>query len=182
MKRQNLLLSVFPVTLLGLMGAERLTTFLLGTYPSEPALWRAWLELRAIFRPLSLALDAVVTSLALQVCIMAMVAGVVLIAAFSRKHLAIGFLLNHAALIVAAISISLGGDRRVASSGFVDANSEFSLVLQFSPLAMTLIAAGIAACAYCHLAYLAEARKTPARLRIAELQRAIQAPTRLACR
>jgi hypothetical protein len=175
MKRQNLLVSVFPITFLGLLVAERLTTFLLGTYPSEPGLWQAWLELRAIFRPLSLALDAAVGSLALQVCLIAMGAVLILVAAFSRKHVAIGFLLNHAALIVAIASILLSGDRRVASSGFVDANSEFGLALQYSQLAMVVVAAGIAACAYCHLAFLAEARKARAAAlsRIAELQRGI---------
>ncbi|RUU06719.1 hypothetical protein EOD23_12750, partial [Mesorhizobium sp. USDA-HM6] len=86
------------------------------------------------------------------------------------------FLANHAALLFAGLMIAVGSHSETASTiatftaqrGF-----QFSLAIDFSLKNCLVLCLGLAACAYCHVAFLREARlRAEARaVRILALQR-----------
>lgn len=161
MMRKPILLFAFPALMLLLLAAERTATLLLGFYPASPAMWHVWLELRPFSTVFwqqvdfylggSMALDAAVILVASVACWMACQA----------KKSAGFFLANHAALLFAGLMIAVGSHSETASTiaaftmphGF-----QFSLMIDFSWQNSLLLCLGLAACAYCHVAFLREAR------------------------
>ncbi|MBZ9862940.1 hypothetical protein LB520_24895 [Mesorhizobium sp. CA12] len=161
MMRKPILLFAFPALVLILLAAERAAALLLGFYPASPAAWHAWLELRPfstmfwqqvhVYLGGSMALDAAVIVLAAGACWMICQA----------KRSAGFFLANHAALIFAGKMMALSSQAETASTiaAFTVPNGwRFSLMLDFSLKNSLVLCLGLAACAYCHVAFLREAK------------------------
>ena len=162
MKRKPVLLFAFPALMLLILAAERTATFLLGTYPSSPAMWRIWLELRPLatmfwqqvdlYLGASIALDAAILAAAAIVCWMACQA----------RGPAAFFLSNHVALLFAGLMIAAGSHSETASTiaAFTaPRGASFSLAIDFTLKNSLVLCLGMAACAYCHVAFLSEARQ-----------------------
>ncbi|AZO01017.1 hypothetical protein EJ066_30160 [Mesorhizobium sp. M9A.F.Ca.ET.002.03.1.2] len=162
MKRKPILLFAFPALILLILAGERAATFLLGTYPASPAMWRIWLELRPLSTMFwqqvdlylggSMVLDAAILTAASIVCWMA---------CRTRKSAAF-FLANHVALLFAALMIASSSHSETASTiaAFTAPSGlPFSLMLDFTWQNRLVLLLGAAACAYTHVAFLGEARQ-----------------------
>jgi hypothetical protein len=176
MTRKPTLLFAFPALMLLVLAAERTATFLLGAYPASPVMWHIWLELRPLSTMFwqqvdfylggSMALDAAIILAVSVVCWMA-----------CRSKWSAGFFLaNHAALLFAGAIIAVGSHSETAStiaSFTAPRGFQFSLAIDFSWKNSLVLCLGLAACAYCHIAFLRETRqRAEARaLRILALQR-----------
>lgn len=176
MMRKPILLFAFPALMLLLLAAERMAALLLGFYPASPAMWHIWLELRPfstmfwqqahVYLGGSMAVDAAILILAAGACWMICQA----------RRSAGFFLANHAALIFAGKMMALSSHAETASTiaAFTIPNGlHFSLMLDFSLKNSLVLCLGLAACAYCHVAFLSEARaRAEARsVRVLALQR-----------
>ncbi|RWE24151.1 MAG: hypothetical protein EOS41_17330 [Mesorhizobium sp.] len=176
MTRKPLLLFAFPALMLLVLAAERTATFLLGSYPASPVMWQAWGELRPFSTMFwqqldfylggSMMLDAAIILIASAACWMACYA----------KRPAGFFLANHAALLFAGLMIAGGSHSETASTiaSFTAPHGfQYSLMIDFSFKNSLVLCLGLAACAYCHIAFLGEARqREEARaVRILALQR-----------
>ncbi|SFQ05320.1 hypothetical protein SAMN03159463_05499 [Mesorhizobium sp. NFR06] len=161
MMRKPVLLFAFPALMLLLLAAERMAALLLGFYPASPAMWHAWLELRPfstmfwqqvdVYFGGSMAGDAAILVFATGACWMICQA----------KRSAGFFLANHAALIFAGKMMALSSHAETASTiaAFTIPNGlHFSLMLDFSMKNSLVLCLGLAACAYCHVAFLREAK------------------------
>ncbi|MBB6409013.1 hypothetical protein [Mesorhizobium sangaii] len=161
MKRKPLLLFAFPFLILAILAGERMATFLLGAYPASPTAWWIWLELRPLSTILWQQIDFNLgESMAVDAAILAAASIVCWVACHTRRS-AFFFLANHIALIFAGLMVAVGSHSETAStiatftspSGF-----PFSLTVNFTLKGSLLLVLGTAACAYCHVAFLAEAR------------------------
>ncbi|MER8411586.1 hypothetical protein [Mesorhizobium sp. M1342] len=175
MKRKPLLLFAFPFLILAVLAGERVATLLLGTYPASPTAWWLWLELRPLSTVLwqqvdvwlggSMAVDAVILAAAAIVC---------WVACHTKKS-AFSFLANHVALIFAGLMIAVGSHSETASTiaEFTSPKGlPYSLAVDFTLKNSLVLLLGIVACAYCHIAFLTEARERSVRsIRILALQR-----------
>ncbi|WP_292314436.1 hypothetical protein [Mesorhizobium sp.] len=144
-----------------LLATERMAALLLGFYPASPAVWHAWLELRPystmfwqqahVYLGGSMAVDAAILVFAAGACWMA-----------SRGKQSAGFFLaNHVAVLFAGLMIMAGSHSETASTiaSFTAARGmQFSLAIDFSWNNSLLLCLGLAACAYCHVAFLREAK------------------------
>ncbi|MER9584894.1 hypothetical protein [Mesorhizobium sp. M0276] len=161
MKRKPLLLFAFPFLILAILAGERMATFLLGAYPASPTAWWIWLELRPLATMLwqqvdfnlggSMALDAAILAAASIVCWMAC----------NTRRSAFFFLANHIALIFAGLMIATGSHSETASTiaAFTSPSGlPFSLAVDFTLKNSLVLLLGVTACAYCHIAFLGEAR------------------------
>jgi hypothetical protein len=177
MRHRGLLLIAFPTLLLTLVAAERSSTYLLGIYPTEPAMWRIWLELRPQLRLISDQLDLVTGySLSLQALLLLLTGMAVIFALKLRKSDMVLFLANHLALVITAMGTILAAGARVAGPGLAYFSADNSAVIAGLPttwLQIAVLLAGTGCCAFCHYIYLVEARHRSSALsiRIAELQR-----------
>ena len=176
MTRKPILLFAFPALVLLVLAAERTATFLLGSYPASPVMWRVWLELRPFSTMFwqqvdfylggSMILDAAIIAVASAVCWMA-----------CRSNRSAGFFLaNHAALLFAGLIIAVGSHSETASTiaAFTTPRGlQFSLIIDFSWKNSLVLCLGLAACAYCHVTFLREAKqRAEARtIRVLALQR-----------
>ncbi|TJW72037.1 MAG: hypothetical protein E5V92_32975 [Mesorhizobium sp.] len=162
MTRKPILMFAFPALMLFLLAAERIATFLLGFYPASPAMWQAWLELRPystmfwqqvnFYLGGSIALDTAIILVASAACWMACQA----------KRSAGFFLANHVALLFAGLMIAAGSHSETAStiaSFTAERGFQFSLMIDFSLKNSVVLCLGLAACVYCHVAFLREARQ-----------------------
>lgn len=162
MTRKPILLFAFPALMLFLMAVERIATFLLGAYPASPAMWHVWLELRPfstmfwqqahVYLGGSIAIDAAVILVVSALCWMA-----------SRSKWSAGFFLaNHAAMLFAGLMIALSSHAETASTiaAFTTPRGlRYSLMVDFSLQNCLVLCLGLAACGYCHVAFLREARQ-----------------------
>jgi hypothetical protein len=173
------LLVAFPALILMLVAVERSSTFLLGTYPSEPAIWQIWLALRPQMRLISDQLDVVTGySLPYQALLLLLAGTAILCALKLRKSTMVLFLANHLALLFAAVGTIFATGASVAGPGLAYTSIDNSAViagLPFSWMQVVVLIAGTGCCVFCHYVYLAEARHKSSALsiRIAELQRNI---------
>ncbi|RWD32294.1 MAG: hypothetical protein EOS22_02835 [Mesorhizobium sp.] len=176
MKRKPILLFAFPALMLLILAAERAATFLLGAYPASPTIWRVWLELLPLatmfwqqvdlYLGASIALDAAILAAAAIACWMACQA----------KASAAFFLANHIAILFAGLMIAAGSHSETASTiaAFTAPSGiPFSLAIDFTMKNSLVLILGTAACAYCHVAFLSEARQRAETraIRILALQR-----------
>ncbi|WP_287349706.1 hypothetical protein [Mesorhizobium sp.] len=163
MTRKPLLLFAFPALILLILAGERAATFLLGTYPASPVIWRIWLELRPLSTMFwqqvdlylggSMVLDAAIVTAASIICWMA---------CRTRKSAALFFLTNHVALLFVGLMIASSSHSETASTiaAFTAPSGHpFSLILDFTWQNSLVLLLGTAACAYCHVAFLVEARQ-----------------------
>ncbi len=176
MMRKPILLFAFPALMLLLLAAERMAAMLLGSYPASPAVWQIWLELRPfstifwqqlhVYLGGSMAVDAAVILAVSALCWVA-----------SRSKWSGGFFLaNHAAMIFAGLMMALSSHAETASTiaAFTTPRGlPYSLMLDFSPQNCLVLCLGLAACAYCHITFLREAKmRAEARaMRLLALQR-----------
>ncbi|RWP92392.1 MAG: hypothetical protein EOR11_03445 [Mesorhizobium sp.] len=175
MKRQPLLLFAFPFLILAVLAGERMATLLLGTYPASPTAWWLWLELRPLSTVLWQQVDVYLgSSMALDAAILA-AASIVCWIACHAKRSAFFFLANHVALIFAGLMIAVGSHSETASTiaAFTSPRGlQFSLAVDFTLKNSLVLLLGATACAYCHIAFLTEARERSVRtIRILALQR-----------
>ena len=176
MTRKPILLFAFPALMLFLLAAERTAAFLLGPYSASPTMWRIWLELRPFSTMFwqqvdfylggSMVLNAAIIFVASAACWMACQA----------KRSAGFFLANHAALMFAGMMVAVGSHSETAStiaSFTAPRGMQFSLMIDFNWQNSLVLCLGLAACAYCHVAFLREARlRAQARsIRVLALQR-----------
>jgi hypothetical protein len=163
MMRKPILFFAFPALILLILAGERAATFLLGTYPASPAMWRIWLELRPLatmfwqqvdlYMGGSMLLDAAILAAASVVCWMA---------CRTRGSAAFFFLANHVALLFAGLMIAVGSHSETASTiaAFTAPSGvQFSLMVDFTWQNSLVLILGTAACAYCHVAFLSDARQ-----------------------
>ena len=176
MKRKSILLFAFPAFILTILAGERAATLLLGTYPASPAMWRIWLELRPLSTMFWQQVDLYLgDSMALDAGIL-IAAAIACWGACRVRRSAAFFLANHMALLFVVLMIAVGGHSETAStvaaftapSGF-----SFSLMVDFTWENSLVLALGLAACAYCHVAFLRETRQRAQALavRVIALQR-----------
>ncbi|WP_027035644.1 hypothetical protein [Mesorhizobium ciceri] len=175
MKRQPLLLFAFPFLILAVLAGERMATLLLGAYPASPTAWWLWLELRPLSAMFWQQVDVYLgSSMALDAAILA-AASIVCWIACHAKRSAFVFLANHVALIFAGLMIAVGSHSETASTiaAFTSPRGlQFSLAVDFTLKNSLVLLFGIVACAYCHIAFLTEARERSVRaIRILALQR-----------
>jgi hypothetical protein len=176
MRAAPVALTIFPLTLVGVMAAERFALLSLGASPDSPAAWNLWLNLHETSGRLWQALEAVFGgSVAAHLLGLAIVVAVIFLAANSRRWPAYSFLANHAALTAAIAMALLGSQARVSSLA-----TEFpwpgswamTWVYQFSSIQLLILAGGLASCVLCHVAFLlnAQARLRPVSVQIRMLQ------------
>jgi hypothetical protein len=175
MKRKPLLLVAFPFLILAILAGERMATFLLGAYPASPTAWWIWLELRPLSTMLWQQVNAWLGgSMAVDAAILA-AASIVCWVACNTKRSAFSFLANHVALILAGLMIAVGTHSETASTiaAFTSPRGlPYSLAIDFTLKNSLVLLLGTVACAYCHIAFLAEARQRSVRaIRILALQR-----------
>lgn len=110
--------AAFPLFVIALMAAERLATVLLGSDPSNPALWAASLELRSIFRMSSLWL-ADISGHSMVAQLLVLVAGAMAVVCLmgARTWPTFSFLLNNGTLALLAVAALLSSGSIIASSG-----------------------------------------------------------------
>ncbi|TPI69300.1 hypothetical protein [Mesorhizobium sp. B2-8-9] len=176
MMRKPIPLFAFPALVLILLAAERAAALLLGFYPASPAAWHAWLELRPfstmfwqqvhVYLGGSMALDAAIIVFAAGACWMAS----------CSKWSGGFFIANHAAIIFAGSMMALSSHAETASTiaAFVTPHGlQFSVMVDLSLQNCLVLCLGLAACAYCHVAFLREAKlRAEARaVRMLSLQR-----------
>jgi hypothetical protein len=146
----------FPLVLVLVLLLERMTTYLLGVIPSNPALWWLWLELRPLFRPLWLDVESLgLRSMNIQAAgILALTALFVVLAAGKRGRFW-GFLGNHMALLFVASCVWVASAGQIAAVGAHPMEFGTSVALaHMSWLALLLVSTGLAGCGLCHLSYL----------------------------
>ncbi|TIR21980.1 MAG: hypothetical protein E5X34_16020 [Mesorhizobium sp.] len=161
MMRKPILLFAFPALMLLLLAAERMAALLLGFYPASPAVWHAWLELRPystmfwqqahVYLGGSMAVDAAILVFAAGACWMVCQA----------KRSSGFFLANHAAMLFAGLMIALSSHAETASTiaAFTTPRGwRYSLMVDFSLQNCLVLCLGLAACAYCHVAFLRDAK------------------------
>jgi hypothetical protein len=145
---------------LGLMAIERLATFLVGLFPSSPALWAVSLQLHSLFRRTSALLaDATMHSISLQFAVLAGLAAMVVLAMNSRSWATLSFMVNHAALILVAVAVLVGTGSDIASTNGSPLEQGSWVTINWLRLGLfqyTLLVAGVAACACCHVMFLAQ--------------------------
>lgn len=174
MTRRAIAFSLFPTIILGLLIAERTATFLVGHYPASATFWWASLELRVIFRHFSNWFGELLGySFALQILLLIAAIGAVCQLALARRSIW-SFLANHAALLAAATSMVFSGGSIQANLGQWDRGGDayLTVILQPTLLNGSLLLLGIASCAYCHFAFLSDARRRYSALsaRLSELR------------
>lgn len=152
--------TLFPLGILALMVAERLATFLVGVFPSVPALWAISVQLRWLFRfTTGLLADMALHSISLQIAIVAGLGGLVLLLARTRSWASSAFLVNHLMLLLVGASVLLGRDSTIASTnGSPLAQGHWLMVgsLELGPFQYCLLIAGLAGCASCHYLFLSQ--------------------------
>ena len=176
MMRKPILLFAFPALMLLLLAAERMAALLLGFYPASPAVWHAWLALRPfstmfwqqahVYLGGSMALDAAILVFAAGACW----------TICQAKRSAGFFLANHLAVIFAGLMMMLSSHAETASTiaAFTTFRGlQFSVMVDFSLQNCLVLCLGLAACAYCHVVFLREAKaRAEARaVRVLALQR-----------
>ena len=176
-QRKSIMLFAFPALILLILAGERMATFLLGTYPASPTMWRIWLELRPLstmfWQHIDLYLGA---SMALDASILVTASIACWMACRTRRSAAFFFLTNHVALLFAGLMIAVGSHSETASTiaAFTAPRGlQFSLMVDFTLKNSLVLMLGTAACAYCHVAFLSEARQRSEALaaRLVALQR-----------
>ncbi len=178
MKRRPILLFAFPALILGILAGERMATFLLGVYSASPTMWWIWLELHplaTVFWQLvdvylggSMVLDSAIMVAALAAC---------WLACGTRKQ-APFFLANHLALLFAGLMVAASSHSETASTiaAFTAPSGlQFSLIVDLSWQNSVMLVLGLAACVYCHITFLTEARQRAEQraMRLIALQRDI---------
>ena len=161
MKRRPILLFAFPAFILLILACERIATMLLGAYPASPAMWRIWLELRPLSATFwqqvnlyvggSMAFDAVVLVAAAMVCW----------SACRMRRATAFFMANHLALLFAGLMIASSSHSETASTLAAIPMSnglQFALKIDFTWQNSLVLVLGLAACVYCHVAFLRETR------------------------
>ena len=159
-------ISFFPVLLLTAISAERIATFLLGHYPSIPALWAASVELRSFDRLFSDWLDVASSGIfSIQIAVLAVAALFVCILPIKGRYASVHFLINHLALVslVGSTLISSGGTFATIGPA---ASVSFKLVqihsLHLAWSQVAVLSSGLLGCACCHLLFVSRMRKTTA--------------------
>lgn len=151
---------VFPFSVLGLMAAERLATFLLGNHPSSPALWAASIELRSIFRHSADWLEfGTGGTVALQFCVLAALAALLTLAMGTRRWATLSFLVNHAVLLFVATAAVLANGNTIASlDGSIFSSSGWLIArsIRLDAFQYVVLALGAAGCVACHYLFLAQ--------------------------
>ena len=179
MTRKPILLFAFSALILLVLAGERAATFLLGTYPASPVMWRIWLELRPLATMFWQQVDLYLGgSMVLDAAILAAASVVCWMACRTRKSAAFFFLANHVALLFAGLMIASSSHSETASTiaAFTAPSGQpFSLIVDFTWRNSLVLLLGTAACTYCHVAYLSEARQRSNALtvRLIALQRDI---------
>ena len=172
----HLVLAIFPVTLVGVMAAERSALLWLGANPGSPAAWEAWLALHSTFGRVWQALaTALGGSAPTHLFGLLIVAAVVLLAAKSRRWSTYSFLGNHAALTVAITSSLLSTQARVSSLDTEFLSPSYwamNWASQLSSIQLTMFMLGAMSCLLCHVAVLRslKARHAPISLQLKMLQ------------
>jgi hypothetical protein len=163
MKRKSILLFAFPAFVLLILAGERVATFLLGTYPASPAMWWVWLELRPLATVFWQQVDLYLGgSMAVDAAVLVAASVILWMACRTRKSAAFFFLANHLALIFVGLMIAANSHSETAStiaSFTAPRGLQFSLMVDFSWQNSLVLTLGFAACAYCHVAFLREARQ-----------------------
>jgi hypothetical protein len=170
-------LSAFPLTLVGLMVAERSALLALGAFPDSAFAWMFWLNLHAGFGRLWQASETVIGGMVpIHLIGLAIVAVVLVAAAGSRRWPSYMFLSNHLALIMAVAFSLMGTQAKVSSlgEGFLS-SGHWALVwaTEISASQFCMLVAGLASSLVCHVALLRHLnnRGAPVALRITCLQR-----------
>lgn len=176
MKRKSIMLFAFPALILLILAGERMAAFLLGAYPASPTMWRIWLELRPLSTMFWQQVDLYLGgSMVLDASILAAASTVCWMACRTRKSAAF-FLANHVALLFAGVMIAVTSHSETAStiaSFTVPGGLPFQLMVDFTLKNSLVLFLGVTACAYCHVAFLSEARQRSEALaaRLVALQR-----------
>ena len=150
--------AAFPIGILALMAAERIATFLVGSFPSVPALWAISMQLRRLFHLTSgLLADVGMHSISLQIAIVAVLGAAMLLVMRTRSWASTAFLVNHMMLLLVGASILLGTGSTIASAnGSPLEQGQWLLIrsFQLSAFQYGLLLAGLAGCASCHYFFL----------------------------
>jgi len=176
MKRKSIMLFAFPALILLILAGERMAAFLLGAYPASPTMWRIWLELRPLSTMFWQQVDLYLGgSMVLDASMLAAASIVCWMACRTRKSAAF-FLANHVALLFAGVMIAVTSHSETAStiaSFTAPGGLPFQLMVDFTLKNSLVLFLGVTACAYCHVAFLSEARQRSEALavRLVSLQR-----------
>ena len=176
MRAAPVVLTAFPLALVGVLAAERFALLSLGADPGSAAAWEFWLNLHTTFGRVWQAIEPILGgSIFSHLLGLLLVAAVVVLAANSRRWPSYSFLCNHAALIAAVASSLLGTQAKVTSLAAEFTSSGHWAVTwaaQFSSAQLLMLFGGLASCLLCHVAVLRHlgSRSAPVALRIRMLQ------------
>lgn len=158
MRATRIVLSIFPLTLVSVLAAERCALLWLGQDPASPAAWQVWLKMRAAFGGMWLTVEpSIGGSISSHFLALLLVAAIVVVAAWSRRWRSYVFLSNHITLLVAVASFAMASQAKVSSLAAVSASPghwAVTWMAQFSPVQLLLLCCGVASCVLCHLAVL----------------------------
>lgn len=175
MRATPILLTAFPLLLIGTMAAERLALLSLAAHLDSPALWNAWLTLYGTCGRVWQALDAIIGSeVSVQFLALLLVAVLVLCSARTRRWAQCSFLINHVALILVFAMFAVGDMASVSSLAMVPSPGHLAItwISQFSSIQIAMLAGGAASCLLCHAAFWLNVRErsAPVSLQIRVLQ------------
>ena len=174
MIRRSLLVATFPIMLLCLLAAERITTILLAYFPDSADLWQAWSILHSSFGEFWRFVEqATANSFGLQLALIVSVIVLLLLGSRARKWVALAFLANHASLILAGASMLAAAKPAISTLDFDTLPAAtLSMSYSLSTLQISVVIVGAASCMLCHVAFWLNARHrtTPIELRIRLLQ------------
>lgn len=156
------MLVAFPGFFLTLLLAERLATHALALHPASPFLWRASLELRALYGEFSNRLDLLSGhDLWVQIAFISALFIALLLAAQTKRGLAVCFLANHLLLLASAFAILIATNFAVASFEVANPAADslfFTLDLHLNLPQAVALATGIAGSLYSHIVLLSASR------------------------
>jgi hypothetical protein len=176
MRAAPVVLTAFPLALVGVLAAERFALLSLGADPGSAAAWEFWLNLHLAFGRVWQALEPILGgSVSSHLLGLLLVAAIVVLAANSRRWPSYSFLCNHIALIATVASSMLGMQARVSSiAGEFASPGHWAVTwaAQFSSAQLLMLFGGLASCLLCHVAVLRHLgnRSAPVSLRIRMLQ------------
>lgn len=156
------MLVAFPGFFVALLAAERLATHALASNPASPLLWRASLELRALYREISNQLELISGhDLRIQIAFISVLFIALVLSLRTKRGPAICFLANHLLLFAGAFSTLIATNFSVASFGPASPTTSsllFSLDLHLNLPQTVALAAGIAGSLYSHIVLLSAYR------------------------
>ena len=155
------LLTVFPLTLAGVLATERLALLTLGASPDDAAVWNFWLHVHAACGRFWWVVESSIGgSVAQHLLMLALMVAVLVMMSGSRGWRSYSFICNHIALIITVGLFVIESQSRTSSlSSFLPSGGGWipTWAIQLSAAHVIFFVFGFASCVLCHIVFLKNA-------------------------